>query len=208
MTPPSRIFLVDDHPLVREGLVNLLRGAGYAIAGEADDMQATLAHPALQTSCLVIVDLSLGQETGVELIKKLRDRNLPVLVYSMHEGSHVVRQALDAGAGGYVTKREASGSLLEAVRAVLAETLYLSPRTEKALGQRMPLDVLTGQQYNIYQLMGQGLSNEDIARRLQISVRTIESYGIRIMNKLGFQSMKELRRQAIQDATTHLPSPS
>ena len=202
MTDPgakARIFLVDDHPLVREGLANLLRGAGLCVAGEAENPRQTLAHPALSESDLVILDLALGEESGLELITQLRARGVAVLIYSMHEGASVIRQALDVDAGGYVTKREASGSLLAAIQAVLAGKRYLSPRAEKAVGEAAPVDLLTGQQGRIFHLMGQGLPNEDIARQMGISVRTLESYAARIINKLGLDSIKELRRMAIQD---------
>ena len=197
---PPRIFLVDDHPLVRAALAQLLAGEGFAPAGQAGSPAEALAHPALATSQLVVVDLALGEESGIDLIKKLCARGLAVLVYSMHEGSTVIRRALEAGAGGYVTKREAAESLAAAIRAVLAGVRYLSPRAEAALRESTPLDGLSGQQQQIYRLLGQGASNEAIARQLGISGRTLESYCVRIMDKLGVQGVKELRRGAIRDA--------
>lgn len=196
-----KIFLVDDHPLVREGLINLLQGAGFEIAGEADGVSEALAHPSLFNSDLVVVDLALGEKSGVDLIKRLRDRGSVVLVYSMHERSGIIRQALDAGADGYVTKREAATALLDAIRTVLAGSRFLSRRAERMLGTATPLDALTGQQQQIYRLMGQGLPNAEIARQLGISVRTLESYCVRIMDKLVIQGIRELRRQAIRDAS-------
>jgi DNA-binding NarL/FixJ family response regulator len=202
MTLPVRIFLVDDHPVVREGLANLLEGAGLVIVGEADGVAGALEHPSLLQSDLVVVDLALGEESGIDLIRHLRKRNLAVLGYSMHERSDVIRQALAAGAEGYVTKREASGALLEGIRTVLSGSRFLSPRAVRALGKTTPLNALTGQQQQLYRLMGQGLSNDEIARRLDISVRTLESYCVRIMDKLAIQGIRELRRQAIRDAAT------
>ena len=195
-----RLFLVDDHPLVRAGLAHLLQASGFAVAGEAGTASETLSHPALATNPLVIVDLSLGDESGVDLIKRLRLRGLSVLVYSMHEGAHIIRNALDAGAGGYVTKREAAHSLVEAIRAVGAGLHYLSPRAATAFHEPTPLDGLSGQQWQLYRLLGQGCTNEEIARQLNISVRTLESYYVRVMDKLGLQGIKELRQQAIRDA--------
>ena len=195
-----RIFLVDDHPLVRAALAQLLAGAGFVPDGQAGTPAEALAHPALAASHLAVVDLALGEESGLDLIRKLRARGLAVLVYSMHEGPHAIRRALDAGAGGYVTKREAAESLAAAIRAVLAGARYLSPRAEAALQELTPLDGLSGQQQQIYRLLGQGAANEDIARQLGISVRTLESYCVRIMDKLGMQGVKELRRRAIRDA--------
>ena len=200
-----RIFLVDDHPLVRTALAQLLAGAGFKPDGQAGSSAEALAHPALAASQLVVVDLALGEESGIELIKKLRARGLAVLVYSMHESSTVIRRTLAAGAGGYVTKREAAESLVAAIRAVLAGSRYLSPRAEAALQELTPLDGLSGQQQQIYRLLGQGASNEDIARQLGISVRTLESYCARILDKLGVQGIKDLRRQAIRDAGSSKP---
>lgn len=193
-----RVFLVDDHPMVREGLANLLRTAGFAVSGQAGSARETVSHPALGESHLAVVDLVLDDESGIDLVKRLRQRGMAVLVYSMHEGSPAIRQALAAGAGGYVTKREAFGSLLAAIEAVLAGARYLSPRAEAALRLSAAANELAGQQLQIYRLMGQGLSNEEIAERLGISVRTLESYCVRIMDKLGVQGVKELRKQAIR----------
>lgn len=202
MTGPDRprLFLVDDHPLVRTALAQLLAGAGFDPAGQAGTSAEALAHPALAASHLAVVDLALGEEGGIDLIRKLRARGQAVLVYSMHEESHVIRRALEAGAGGYVTKREAAESLATAIRAVLAGARYLSPRAEAALQELTPVDGLSGQQQQIYRLLGQGAANEDIARQLGISVRTLESYCVRIMDKLGTQGIKELRRRAIRAA--------
>ena len=195
-----RLFLVDDHPLVRTALAQLLAGAGFDPAGQAGTSAEALAHPALAASHLAVVDLALGEEGGIDLIRKLRARGQAVLVYSMHEESHVIRRALEAGAGGYVTKREAAESLATAIRAVLAGARYLSPRAEAALQELTPVDGLSGQQQQTYRLLGQGAANEDIARQLGISVRTLESYCVRIMDKLGTQGIKELRRRAIRAA--------
>ena len=207
MTGPDRprLILVDDHPLVRAALAQLLAGAGFAPVGQAGAPAEALAHPALAASRLAVVDLALGEESGLDLIRKLRERGMAVLVYSMHESSTVIRRALAAGAGGYVTKREAAESLAAAIRAVLAGSRYLSPRAEAALQELTPLDGLSGQQQQIYRLLGQGASNEDIARQLGISVRTLESYCARILDKLGVQGIKDLRRQAIRDAGSSKP---
>jgi len=195
-----QLFLVDDHPLVRAGLAHLLQASGFVVAGEAGSSAETLAHPALDMKPLVIVDLSLGDESGIDLIKRLRVRGLPVLVYSMHEGSHLIRSAFEAGAGGYVTKREAAHSLAEAIHAVGAGSRYLSPRAAAAFHEPTLLDGLSGQQRQLYRLLGQGCANEEIARQLNISVRTLESYYVRVMDKLGVHGVKELRQQAIRDA--------
>lgn len=197
-----KLFLVDDHPLVRAGLAHLLQASGFAVVGEAGTGSEALSHPALVTNPLVIVDLSLGDESGIDLIKHLRLRGLSVLVYSMHEGANVIRNALEAGAGGYVTKREAAHSLAEAIRSVSTGSRYLSPRAAAACHEANPLDGLSGQQRQLYRLLGQGFTNEEIARQLNISVRTLESYYVRVIDKLGVKGVKELRQQAIRDIRT------
>lgn len=194
------IFIVDDHPLVRSALEQLLTGAGYMLAGQAGNGPETLAHPALAASRLAVVDLALGDESGMDLIRRLREQGLMVLAYSMHEGSNVIRRALEAGANGYVTKREPAQALLDAIAAVLAGQRHLSPRAAAVLKELSPLDALSGQQQQIYRHLGQGISNEGIAQRMNISVRTLESYFVRILDKLGLPGVKELRRQAIRDA--------
>lgn len=199
----TSVLLVDDHPMVRDGLVRLLETFGFTAAVQAGSCREALAHEGLNTCRLAVVDLSLGDEDGTEFVKHLRGQGIPVVVYSMHEGSNVIRRALDAGAGAYVTKREVSGSLLEAVEAVMAGARYLSPRAEAALSNVAPEDALSGQQQRIYRLLGSGLSNDAVARELGISVRTLESYCVRIMDKLGVQGVKALRQQAIRNAGTN-----
>ena len=163
---PIRIFLVDDHPLVRAALAQLLAGHGHAVSGQAGSPAEALAHPALARSHLVVVDLALDKENGMSLIPK----------------------------------REAAESLLAAIHAVRQGETYLSPRAAAALRTESPLAGLSGQQLQIYRRLGQGLANEEIARQLGISVRTLESYCVRIMDKLGVQGAKELRQHAIRAA--------
>ena len=196
----TSVFLVDDHPMVRAGLAQLLQSSGFTVTGEAGSGPETLAHPALSERPLVIVDLSLGEDSGIELIRRLCRLGIAVLVYSMHEGAQTIRHALEAGAGGYATKRDAAESLIEAVHTVHAGSRYLSPRAHAALQTASPVDAMSDRQREIYRLMGRGCPNEEIARHLGISVRTLESYCVRIMDKLGVQGTKELRQLAIREA--------
>lgn len=199
MSEKAKIFLVDDHPMVRAGLAHILQGAGYAVAGEAGGLKEALAHPGLAQSRLVLLDLSLGAESGLDRLEELRARGPAVLVYSMHQESVLIRRALAGGAGGYVTKREAAKSLLEAVETVLSGALYLSPLAKAALREMPPSEGLSVQQQQLYRLLGRGFTNEEIASELGLSVRTVESYFARIMDKLGIDGMRELRRQAIRE---------
>jgi len=200
----GKLFLVDDHPLVRQGLAAVLSQAGFTICGEANSGGETLQHPQLAESNLAIVDLALGDENGTDLIPVLRARGIRVLVYSMHEEPSRVTGAVAAGAAGYVTKREVGQYLVEAVRAVLAGRLFLSPRAAAGLAYRAAnqdadaLD-LSDQQQHVYRLLGEGASTGEIAAELHVSPRTIESYCARMIEKLGLSGMKELRRHAIAD---------
>ena len=127
------VFIVDDEPRVREGLKNLLRSMGCQVTGEGGGGREALTHPELSGSGLVLLDLALGSERGLDLIGPLRARGLPVLVCSLHEGTHMIRRALEAGATGYITKREVATHLRPGLEAVLTGTHYLSPRAAAAL---------------------------------------------------------------------------
>jgi DNA-binding NarL/FixJ family response regulator len=203
--PASRVFLIDDHPLVRQGLATVLTQAGFTVCGEAGGGSDALAHAQLASADLAILDLGLGEENGADLIAVLRERDVRVLVYTMHEEPSRVTGALAAGAGGYVTKREVGQSLVEAVREVLAGKLYVSPRAAAGLAKRMAnrdadeLASLSEQQRHVYRLLGLGASAAEIAAELHLSPRTVESYCARMIEKVGLSGMKELRRQAIAD---------
>lgn len=191
------IMIVDDHPLVCDGLAQLLCTAGFTVAGQAEDMPTALTHQAFKSCGLFIVDLSLGENSALELIVRLHKMKRCILVYSMHETSNIIRQALDAGAMGYVTKRETPAILIEAIEYVLAGKVYHSPRVIEIMSDADPTEELSVQQKQIFHLLGRGLSNTNIAQELDISVRTLESYCVRMMNKLNVSGIKELRQQAI-----------
>lgn len=198
---PQRVsvFLVDDHPLVRQGLAVMLEQAGFAVAGEAENIKATLAHAGLAAAQVAILDLSLDRANGLDLIPVLSQRGIRVVVYSMHEDAAVVRGALAAGAKGYITKREAAQSLVAAIRAVLDDGDYVSPRAASGLAQRVTDPDLSRQQEQLYDLLGQGCDAQEIAARLHVSPRTVETYCTRLMDKMGLAGMKDLRRHAIAD---------
>lgn len=193
------VFLVDDHPLVRQGLALILEQAGFTIAGEADSVEGTRAHPGLAAAQVAILDLSLDQANGMDLLPDLCQRGVRVVVYSMHEDAAIVRRALAAGAKGYITKREAAQALVPAIRAVLDGGEYVSPRAAAELAQHRGDPDLSRQQEQLYDLLGQGCDTHEIAARLHVSPRTVETYCTRLMDKLGLAGMKELRQHAIAD---------
>ena len=202
----AALFLVDDHAMVREGLVAVLQQAGFSVCGQAGSLAETLSHPQLPAAHLAVVDIALGEDNGVDLVRRLHVRGLPALVYSMHEDSNVVRKAFAAGAVGYVTKREVASCLVEAVRSVLAGKRYVSPRAGAGLVEgdlaqvgTDPTEEFSEQQRRLYELLGEGLSAEDIAAAMRVSPRTVESYAARMIEKLDISGMKDLRRRAIAD---------
>lgn len=200
--PPIRLFMVDDHPAVRQGLRLLLEQEGILICGEAGDIPTALEQLPASSPDLVMVDLSLGEASGLTLLKHLSRLHpqLPLLVYSMHEDSFHIRQALAAGASGYVTKREISSVLVGAVGGLLAGRRYLSPRAQSLLGQvsgePQASEPLSPRELRVFHLLGEGYTTAGIAGELGVSRRTVDSYFARIMDKLDVRGMEELRRRA------------
>lgn len=206
--PPVRLYMVDDHPAVRQGLRLLLELEGVLICGEAGDIPTALEELPTSSPDLVMVDLSLGKESGLTLLKHLSSLHpqLPLLVYSMHEDSFHIRQALAAGASGYVTKREMASVLTDALGILLAGRHYLSPRAQGLLGERSGKrevsDPLSPRELRVYHLLGEGYTTAGIAGELCVSRRTVDSYFARILDKLDVHGMDELRRRA---ATSRIP---
>lgn len=195
--------MVDDHPAVRQGLRLLLEQEGVVICGEADGVAAAReAIPAARPD-LVLVDLSLGRESGLTLLKELAALcpEVPLLVYSMHEDSFHVGQALAAGAAGYVTKREMASVLTRAIGEVLGGRRYLSPRLEglegAGAGPGRADEPLSPRELLVFRLLGEGHSPAGIADHLGVSRRTVDSYFARIQEKLGVRGMEELRLRAV-----------
>ena len=200
------IILIDDHPAVRQGVALLLSQDGYRICAEAEDRRSVFSFLEMNKAELALLDISLGDESGLDLIAEMQQLGVATLVYSMHEDPEVIERAFNCGATGYVTKREPAEVLLEAVAAVLEAKRYVSPRCALSLANR----VLSGpdpenetslseREKQVLQMFGQGESIADIAEALSISSRTVESYFSRIMNKLKLGGMKELRRYAIKN---------
>lgn len=199
-----RVFLVDDHPAVREGLSLLLSSKGLVVCGEADRGVDALPRLAGVAVDVVLVDLSLGKESGIDLIAALRESGTKTLVYSMHDDRGRVEAALVAGANGYVTKREMAVTLLQAINSVLAGECYLSPVAAEALKQGASSDDsrpvvarLSEREQKLFCKMGEGYSTADLAQHFAISSSTVETYYARILEKLKLSRTKELRLMAI-----------
>jgi DNA-binding NarL/FixJ family response regulator len=201
---PIRLFLVDDHPLVREGLIARLESvADVRVVGDAGDAAAALESIAELQPRVVLTDIGMKGVNGIELTRLLLARHpeLIVLVLSMYDSAEYAQQAMAAGARGYVLKDSPSTEILAAIRAVAAGGTYLSP----ALAQRLfrpatPRVQLSEREQQILALLGQGQSSKQIARALEIGVRTVETHRQSIRRKLDLAGQAELIRYAVEHA--------
>lgn len=211
MKPKKAVFIVDDHPIMRDGISQLIdQQADLAVCGSASSApQALDALAAGAAPDLLLVDISLTGMSGIDLIKIVRKRRprLPALVLSMHSEDLYAERAIRAGARGYVMKHASAGVLLAAIRRVLEGKVYLSPAmTEKLLakatgGERpaaeSPVSDLSDRELEIFRLVGSGLKPQRIAEELQLSVKTVETYYSRLKLKLGARDAAELLQLAI-----------
>ena len=200
--PPARsglkhIIVVDDHPIVRQGLAKLLSDEkDLVLCGEAENARDGLQAIGKLKPDLAIVDISLAGKTGLELIKDVRAQypQLPVLVLSMHDELIYAERALRAGARGYVMKQEGGKILVQAIRQVLSGEVYATPRISasilsrlsdgRARSARSPVENLTEREFEVFQLIGQGLATRQIAEQLHVSVKTVEVHRVHIKEKL------------------------
>jgi len=205
----ARIFIVDDHPVVRQGLRLLFTHASHIVCGEAESVRNVVTRLGSAGADIVLLDLSLGDESGLDLIEAIRAAGCAVLVYSMHEDAATIERALAAGANGYVSKRENEGTLLQAIADLLAGNRHLSPlaaqnMTNRSLSEPARRPVLSERESTILSCLGQGDSNAEIAAALSISVRTVETYCARLVSKLELEGMRALRRYAIRKTLSNL----
>ena len=212
MTPPqTRIFLVDDHPLVREWLATLLRQQpDFEVCGQAEDARQALTAMAADPPDVAIVDLSLKTSSGLDLIKELSDRlpEIQVIVLSMHEEIFYTERAMRAGARGYVTKRESTHRIVEAIHEVQAGRLYantelLAKLAERIVGRNQTtqpgsVETLSDRELEVFRRLGEGQTNRHIAEGLHLSIKTVQAYCARIKGKLALANAAELAREAIR----------
>lgn len=205
-----RVLIADDHTMVRESLVSVLQADGdvQVVAQAADGIEAL--EKALQTRPdIVVVDLSMPRLNGIEVVRRLREA-LPatrVLVLTMHQEDEYVLQAVRAGAAGYLVKDSAAAELLAAVRSVHAGHGYFGPQAAKALAEQLqhpertledPYGRLTAREREVFHLLAEGLTTKEIARKLDISVKTAENHRGRVLDKLGTRNTAELVRYALR----------
>ncbi|HEV2268299.1 MAG TPA: response regulator transcription factor [Steroidobacteraceae bacterium] len=213
----KRILLVDDHPLVREWLTQLInQQPDLVVCGEAESAAAALEALAGARIDLAVVDLSLRDCAGLELIKSLQkaDPALPVLVLSMHDEALYAARVFRAGARGYVNKRESAQKVVEAIRRVLDGKLYVGEKTAEVLaGQtlrganltRPAVERLSDRELAVFQKLGQGIGTRQIAEDFSVSIKTIQAYCARIKDKLNVGSATELLREAVRWHDTQQP---
>lgn len=214
-TKPSRgkthrVYLLDDHPLVREWLAGMVAlEPDLSVCGQAEEASVALAAIPEAKPDIVVVDLSLPRSSGLEFIKEMRGLHpaIRLLVLSMHDEATVAERAFRAGAHGYAVKREAGPQIIEGIRAVLEGKFYASPSLTAQLAGRMfsgrpstdrrPEEVLSDREMEVFRLRGKGHSAKEIAGMLGLSVKTVGSYDGRIKEKLGLDNAGELMREAV-----------
>ncbi|MFN9714435.1 MAG: response regulator [Planctomycetota bacterium] len=206
----SRIMIVDDHPMMRDGLnMRISSQDDMEVCGEAATENAAVELVRQFCPDLVLIDISLKEGNGIELVKRIRLLNATtkMLVVSTFEESLYAERALRAGALGYLNKNESNEKLIEAIRTVLRGDRYVSAETtqrlvSQALGKRDvmddPLETLTDRELEIFRLIGAGVSTSAIADQLFLSTHTVDSHRENIKKKLGAKTAAELNRQAIQ----------
>lgn len=207
----AKVLIVDDHPIVRQGLTQLLNGeADLVVCGEAETARRAMAAITELDPDLAIVDITLQGTNGIELIKNIVAQwpELPILVLSMHDESLYAERALRAGAKGYVMKQEATEKLTGALRRILNGQIYVSEKLAdkmmrkaidgKSVQDASPVSALSDRELEVLQLIGQGQGTRQIAEDLNLSVKTIESHRAHIKEKLNLKTAPEMVRFAVQ----------
>ncbi|HTZ47871.1 MAG TPA: response regulator transcription factor [Verrucomicrobiae bacterium] len=206
-----RVLLVDDHPIVRQGLGLLIdREPDLSVCGEADSAHSAFRAITTLRPDIVVLDISLSGPDGLEVLKEIRLKtsSLPVLILSMHDESIYAERAMRAGANGYIMKQEATEKVLVAIRRILQGEMYLSDRLTSTMLQQFvrgtttpkksPLVNLTDRELEVFRLIGEGHGTRQIAEELHLSIKTIESYQAHIKEKLALRNARELLQHAIE----------
>jgi len=211
---PRSVLIVDDHPIVRQGLSQLINAEDdLEVCGDAATVEEALQSLGESYPDVVIVDLSLAHSDGLELIKEIRSetRDLPVLVLSMHDENMYAERLLSAGANGYIMKQAAADQLLIALRRVLAGGVYVSEHLGSSMIERFagndrkkasnPIERLSNRELQVLNLIGRGKTTREVAENLTLSVKTVESHRQRIKKKLNLQTSAQLVQFAVSSYT-------
>lgn len=207
---PVRILIADDHEVVRRGVRAVLEGQdGWSVCGEAGTGREAVALALERRPDVIVLDIGMPELNGLEATRQIR-QHVPakILVLTVHESDHVVAEVLEAGADGYVLKEDAGQTLVEAIRALLADRPFFTDRVQAAARRVAPRDAapagqgpghLTPREREVLQLLAEGRSSKEIGARLGIACRTADTHRARIMRKLEVHSMGELVRFAIRN---------
>ncbi len=210
-TAKKAVLVVDDHPLMRQGLALLInQQQDMQVCGEAEEAQAAMQAIAQRRPDIMILDISLSGPDGLELLKSIRasDPDLPVLILSMHDEAIYAERALRAHANGYIMKQEATEKVLVAMRRILNGDLYLSDRMSNKMLQQYigggpsmiqsRIASLSDRELEVFRLIGEGRATREIAEELHLSIKTVETYQAHLKEKLSLRSGRELIQHAIQ----------
>jgi DNA-binding NarL/FixJ family response regulator len=206
-----KVMIIEDHPLFSKGLSSLIASReGYAVVGEAQDSTEALKLAAEKEPDLAILDLNLGDEDGLDLLKEMRRRfpRIVVLVLSMHDERYYADRVIKAGGRGYIMKTEAGNKVVEAIETVLAGNTYFSEAERERLAGYLetgregrtltPVENLSDRQFQIFTLLGKGLGTVEIAAKLNLSAKTIDTHKEHIKDKLHVNTAQELKQLAIE----------
>ncbi|HEV7926898.1 MAG TPA: response regulator transcription factor [Verrucomicrobiae bacterium] len=209
--PQTRILIVDDHPMMREGLAQLIGSQkDMTVCGEAGNAHEALEKVSLLRPNLVLADITLPGRNGLELIKDIQalEASVSVLVISMHDEALYAERVLRAGGRGYVMKQEGGKKIMEAIRQVSSGKIFVSDKMSSKIleifsGRRpeagaSPVENLTDREFEVFQLIGQGMETKELAKELHVSPKTIEVHRANIKTKLKIKSMAELIRYAVR----------
>lgn len=219
---PRKIMIVDDHPLVREGIVTLIRTTqDLQVSAEAGNAEEALQALAREVPDLMLLDIALPEKSGIDLLKDIRDRypRMHVLVLSMHEETVYAERALRAGAHGYIMKQEPGLKVIEAIRCVLRGELYVSPSiaahmlkqyvsNKQGLDTRSSIEKLSDRELQVFSSIGKGMSTQEVAVMFHLSVKTIQTYREHIKRKLGLRNATDLVHHATQWVESEMGSAS
>jgi DNA-binding NarL/FixJ family response regulator len=212
----SKVFLVDDHPLVREWLTNLINQLpDLRVCGEAPSVVDALQGIEETKPHVAIVDLSLSEGSGLDLVRsiKVRAPDIAIIVLSMHDERFYAERTFRAGAKGYIMKGETTSNIIAAIREVLDGKLYLSPQMRAIFAERFvdggppdalsPVKKLSDRELEVFSLLGQGYETRRVAQSLNVSIKTVQAYCARIKDKLHLANASELLREAIRWSDSH-----
>ncbi len=206
----KKLWIVDDHPLMRKGMALTLQSElDFEVVGQSETAEEALSEIPGAEPDLAIIDISLPGMNGIELIKNLQNLvpDLKILVVSRHDEELYAERAIRAGAKGYLTKLEAGDTLVTAVRQILQGGLYLSSTVGNRIIMKLtsgkqdvddPIELLSDRELEVFELTGNGLTTREIAEKLHVSVKTVESYRARIKDKMQLESANDLIRAAVQ----------